>query len=65
MDGELPLTEPEHSLSALLEFLIEAEFDEFLSCSEWRELSQTAPEIHVQLFVHPPWKPLFAALEVE
>ena len=65
MDEELPLPEPEHSLGALLELLISVEFDEFLSCSEWRKLSQTAPGIHIQLFVHPPWKPLFAALEVE
>ena len=64
MEGELPLPAPEHSLGALLVLLIEAEFDEFLTGSEYRSLAICSPEIHSQLFVRPPWQPTFTALEV-
>ena len=65
MEEEPPLPVPENALCALLVLLIEAEFDEFLTGCEYRSLAIASPELHSQLFVRPPWQPVFAALYVE
>ena len=64
MEEEPPLPVPENALCALLVLLIEAEFDEFLTGGDDRNLAISSPEIHIQLFVRPPWQPTFTALEV-